>query len=232
MIDITKIKILSKKIKSRLSIALVSDLHNREYREIVEIIKRESPDFIAVTGDFSNRYTKKCEKGLEFFKVISKKYPVFVSLGNHDTEILTKADFEKIKESGAFLLDNEFIKYNEIFIGGLTSNKNFSDHEFLKDFADNEAFKLLLCHHPEYYNMFLKNYAFDLILAGHAHGGQIRLPLIGGIFAPGQGLFPRLTSGLNMNKIIVSRGLGNPNRLPRWFNNPEIIFIEIRRYSK
>ena len=230
--DITKMEIKSEKIGQKTKIALVSDLHNSDYLELIKIIENETPDFIAVTGDFSTRYTNAYEKGINFLRDAAEIAPVFLSLGNHEVDFFKEKEMKILRETGAIVLDNEFVKYNEFLIGGLTSEKSFSNFEFLKSFSDEDRhFKLLLCHHPEYYNMFLKNYAFDLILSGHAHGGQIRLPLIGGLFSPGQGIFPKLTSGMHFDKMIISRGLGNPNKLPRWFNKPEIIFIEISQCS-
>ena len=225
--DVSELRIKSDKIKKKLKIAHVSDLHSCEYKEILELIKNENPDFVAVTGDFSERYNGEYKRGIDFLREASEICAVFVSLGNHDVDVFKEIDLQIIKKSGAILLDNEFIKYGEIYIGGLTSAKAFSNFDFLKDFSQEEEYKLLLCHHPEYYNRFLKNYDLDLILSGHAHGGQIRIPLIGGIFSPGQGLFPHLTSGFKFNKLVISRGLGNPNNLPRWFNKPELIFIEL-----
>ena len=223
--DITRINI-EKPSAGRVKIAHISDLHDSpDYPEILRILEDERADFIVVTGDFSNRYKATYENGLEFLRKAAKSKPVFLSYGNHEVSCNVKKDI--LEKTGAAVLDNEFMRHDKFIIGGLTSSKSFSDFEFLDKFsAEKNGFKLLLCHHPEFYNRFLKGYDIDLILAGHAHGGQVRLPFIGGLFSPGQGLFPQLTSGIHFDKLVISRGLGNPNKLPRWFNRPEIVFIE------
>ena len=96
------------------------------------------------------------------------------------------------------------------------------------NFSNKEGFKLLLCHHPEYYSKYIKDIDVDLTLSGHAHGGQWRI-LGQGIFAPGQGIFPKYTSGLIDGRLIVSRGLGNTHRIPRINNKPEIINLIITK---
>lgn len=96
--------------------------------------------------------------------------------------------------------------------------------DWLKDFETQEGFKLLLCHHPEYRDRYLKGRKIDLILAGHAHGGQIRI-LDQGLFAPGQSLLPRYTSGVHGN-MVISRGLSNTaSFIPRLGNPPEIVYL-------
>jgi len=98
-----------------------------------------------------------------------------------------------------------------------------------KGINENNKFKILLTHRPEYINMYSK-YNVDLVLCGHAHGGQVRLPFIGGLVSPNQGFLPKYTSGeyiLKDTKMIVSRGLGNSIIPQRLFNRPEIILISL-----
>ena len=98
--------------------------------------------------------------------------------------------------------------------------------EWLKFFAALNGYKLLLNHHPEYYPDYIKELDIDLTLSGHAHGGQIRI-LGQGLIAPGQGFFPKYTSGMYDGRLIVSRGLANnAPPIPRLFNRKELIFIE------
>ena len=98
------------------------------------------------------------------------------------------------------------------------------DVRWLDEFCTQKGYKILLCHHPEYYPRYLKGREIDLILSGHAHGGQIRI-LGQGLYAPGQGVFPRLTSGVVDGRLVISRGLSNNTVVPRWFNEPEIVYI-------
>ena len=97
--------------------------------------------------------------------------------------------------------------------------------EWLEDFAARDGYHILLCHHPEYYPRYLKPYdSIDLVLSGHAHGGQWRF-FDRGIFAPGQGFFPKLTSGVHQ-RLVISRGLSNTTRFPRLNNPCEIVYID------
>ena len=94
-----------------------------------------------------------------------------------------------------------------------------------REAAENGA-KILLCHHPEYYKTYLKDKKIDLIVAGHAHGGQWRLGRLAA-FAPGQGIFPKYTKGVYDKRLVVSTGLKKSGRIPRIFNKPEIVYINI-----
>ena len=86
----------------------------------------------------------------------------------------------------------------------------------------------LLCHHPEYWPRYVRDLPVDLTLSGHAHGGQIRL-FGQGLFAPGQGLFPRYTSGVHEGRLVISRGLANTTRIPRLFNPTELVCVHLQR---
>ena len=97
-----------------------------------------------------------------------------------------------------------------------------------------EDFNILLAHRPQYIDVYSK-FDFDLVLSGHAHGGQFRFPIIGGLFSPQQGIFPKYTTGeyiLNKTKMIVSRGLGNSLFPLRLFNNPEVIVIDFKKQQE
>ena len=182
--------------------------------------------------------------------------PVFMSLGNHEW-MLTKEDLDVIRETGTVVLDNSSVSYEGVVIGGLSSafysayqalrranpgaglfpvpiyslkHRNIQpDTAWLPDFEREPGYKILLCHHPEYYPRYLQHRNIDLVLSGHAHGGQWRFydPFRKewrGVFAPGQGLFPALTSGVHGN-LVISRGLSNPTPLPRINNPEEIIYF-------
>ena len=129
-------------------------------------------------------------------------------------------------------MDNDFVSFKGISIGGLTSgrfypeNQNQPNVDFLTEFSQLKGFKLLLCHHPEYYPKYIKDLPIDLIFSGHAHGGQWRFFGMG-IYAPGQGIFPKYTSGVYEKRLVVSRGLGNLYIVPKINNPPEILKIKI-----
>ncbi len=186
---------------------------------------------------------------LSFLADCAKHAPTFVSLGNHEW-MLSDKDKQIITDTGVNLLDNTWTEFNGVFIGALTSSgvsayaqfrkgkdrvypkwQHFNSPQrnepvigWLDEFEKQRGKKLLLCHHPEYRDKYLKDRSIDLILSGHAHGGQIRL-LGRGLYAPGQGVFPRYTSGIHAN-MIISRGLSNTaGFIPRLFNPREIVYI-------
>ena len=167
------------------------------------------------------------EYAYRFMQEAGKIAPVFISLGNHEW-FLTEEDRRIIKESGARLLDNRDclfqIKGETVRIGGLSSNGDLS---WLDDFSRKDGYKILLCHHPEYYDRFIQGKAIDLILSGHAHGGQIRIKNRG-IYSPGQGLFPKYTKGIYHQKMIVTSGAANTASVPRWGNPCEVVMISLK----
>ena len=159
--------------------------------------------------------------------------PAFYSLGNHEWGYLGELRSDIIK-TGVTLLDNEFVSFKGINIGGLTSayfrmaEGMVPDTDFLTSFSQLDGYKLLLCHHPEYYPKYIKDLPIDLILSGHAHGGQWRL-FGRGAYAPGQGILPKYTSGIYDGRLIVSRGIGNVYPVPKINNPPEVLKIKIQK---
>ena len=215
-----------------LCLALIADLHNKIPKGLMEALAGKKPDAVLVTGDVVHRVGQH-EVGLRFLKECASRYFTCCSLGNH--EFKYGADFRSdIKKTGVVLLDDDYIKIKHLIIGGLTTG--FADKkqatfyktpmpktDWLDEFCKQKGYRILLSHHPEYFH-FLKNYDVDLILSGHAHGGQWRFLGIP-IFAPGQGIFPRYTSGFYGGKMFVSRGLSNPAPIPRIGNAEELVFL-------
>jgi predicted MPP superfamily phosphohydrolase len=198
--------------------------------------------------EFSDRITdNRNENGFRLLNEAAKIAPSFYSIGNHENggvgswkpnwekkrgkkrELLNE-DVERIKESGVVFLDDSFVLRDGIAFGGLTSGLSNDSHkpnlEWLDDFCSVDGVKILLCHHPEYYKTYLKEKDIDLIVAGHAHGGQWRLGRLAA-FAPGQGIFPKYTKGVYDKRLVVSTGLKKSGRIPRIFNKPEIVYITI-----
>lgn len=175
---------------------------------------------------FAGERKHSSEYAYRFLREAVKIAPVYMGLGNHEEYLLPK-DRQVIKETGVTLLDNADIaaeqKSTLFCIGGLSPNPNL---KWLKKFCEKEEYKILLCHHPEYYERYLKDKKLNLIFSGHAHGGQIRL-LGRGIFAPGQGLFPKYTKGIYDKKLVVSAGCSNTASIPRFGNPCEIILIQL-----
>lgn len=222
-------------IRSPLRFAFVSDLHNYPGLPVREAICAIDPDAVLVGGDFIQSATDR-ETGLRFLRSLSARWPVICSSGKeHDFD---GALIEEIEAAGAVFLRNRSLEFGGILIGGLntipitgkTEKEKQAliglDRAWLAEFGSRSGYKLLLCHHPEYYDLFVREYPVDLILSGHAHGGQIRL-LGRGVWAPGQGWFPRYTAGLYDGRLLVSRGIGNSHRIPRIHNPPEVLKITL-----
>ena len=174
---------------------------------------------------------EKVEYSHSFLLEANKIAPLILSVGNHEW-YYTKEDMEAIKKSGTVLLDNGDIEYylngKRILIGGLSTRR---DDKWLHDFLKKDGYKILLCHHPEYVKSHVLPFGkSDIIVSGHAHGGQWRIGKLGG-YAPGQGFFPRLVHGVykfkNGSRLVLTSGTGNQVRIPRLGNPPEVIVIEI-----
>lgn len=247
-IKITKEVIYSEKIDEPLRIALISDLHSRSYGEKNEVlinkIEKESPDLILMAGDI---LTQDSENKSDFeyltnlVSSLSKISPVYFVIGNQER---FNSSLDVIRScvilSGGVILDDEYtdisLKGNRIRIGGLSYYRFWDEdaNAFLSDFADTDSntFTLLLCHHPEFYQWGVKNFSIDLVVSGHTHGGMLKLPLIGPVYAPEQGWFPEYGAGLykeDNGYLAVTTGLASsPAYLPRFFNSPEIMIIDLK----
>lgn len=188
--------------------------------------------------------------GLALLSECAAIAPTFYSLGNHEiggchgniyTAKLVGNDLpafqmheawrSAIAKSGATLLDRDFMGWNGLSIGGLGSgllNPGWvPDLDWLENFTASPGYKLLLCHHPEYFDRYLRPYDIDLIVSGHAHGGQWRI-FGRGVYAPDQHLFPKYTSGVHEGRLVISRGVANSVPLvPRFFNPCELVMIQV-----
>ena len=227
-------------IPNKLKIALCSDLHDNPYQEAVSLLQQHKPDLIAMPGDIGERLESPVQYALEFMRACAKIAPTVYSLGNHDKAYDDRPEIaEKIRQTGVVLLDDDDLFWNGVWIGGLTTGFRGEAHEsmfaktpppnllWLDDvFCQREGYKILLCHHPEYYPEHLRERNIPLILSGHAHGGQWRF-FGRGVLAPGQGLFPKYTSGVHEGRLVISRGMGDHTRIPRLFNQNEIVMIQL-----
>lgn len=228
----------------------ISDLHSKYFgknqERLLKKIYKENPDIVVVTGDLIDARLKKEEPCIILMKELTKKYTVYFVTGNHEIGCGKTEEFiEKLKRVGVRVLRNksEFIyKGREsIRIVGIDDSlanylaysreSEIIDYEIKKSLGDlnKNEFKILLSHRPEKIGVYADN-NMDLIFSGHAHGGQFRLPFIGGLFAPGQGFFPKYTSGavkMKNSTMIISRGLGNSLMPLRLFNRPEIVSVTL-----
>ncbi|MBR1676856.1 MAG: metallophosphoesterase [Clostridia bacterium] len=226
---ITKYKVSEQFNKT---IAIVSDFHNKAYQDIFDCLNNDCPDIICIAGDLiHDKSLKQSKNATDLLKLCSEIAPTFYSFGNHEKH-LTDNDVIDIVKYGVVPLDNAAVQCGTINIGGFSSFGYGDTPEkdrlkWLDEFEKLKGYKILLCHHPEYYPTYLKDREIDLVVSGHAHGGQIRL-FGKGLFAPGQGIFPKYTKGIYDNKLIVSTGIANTGGIiPRLFNRPEIVYIEI-----
>lgn len=232
---LTKYNIKVDRVKSK-RFAFISDLHDFPNEPIVDIVKKIDPDAILVPGDFIHN-SKLYERGIEFLRMSATLAPTFFTLGNHEMKFCGDI-VSLVKDTGAMLLDDTSVMFYGINIGGLTSGYKKGMEQkrlgktpapnlkWLKKYSQEDGFKILLSHHPEYYDPYIKDLPIDIILSGHAHGGQVRL-FGQGIIAPGQGFFPKYTHGIYDGRLIVSSGVGNQFIVPRINNPGEIIIINI-----
>ena len=213
------------KLQKPLTLAVVSDLHNEAYEDIFPLIR--DADALLVPGDISNRYQQKWDRGIAFLRDAACLMPTFFSLGNHETK---QQQYSKLKtalyRTGAEILINRHVRFGEAFIGGWCDPAVVREPERLSALEREQGAKILLCHKPEHYWKLMRARDLDLVVAGHAHGGQIRI-LGQGLYAPGQGILPRLTRGAADDKLIISAGAGNPARMPRWGNPCEVLLIRM-----
>lgn len=223
---------ISSNLENELNFLFFSDLHNHSNKPLLEIIKQSDAKAVLVGGDFIHNLFMQ-ERGFEFLTESARLLPTFCSLGNHEWNYIGDLR-QRIIKTGAILLDNDFKVFEGVNIGGLTSGYfNMSDNmtpdiDFLTEFSQLKGFKLLLSHHPEYYPKYIKDLPIDLILSGHAHGGQWRL-FGRGAYAPGQGILPKYTSGFYDGRMIVSRGIGNVYPVPKINNPPEVLKIKLQK---
>jgi len=223
-------------------IVQISDLHNKCFgirnHRLIEEIKRLEPDMIVITGDLVDSNHTNIDTAIVFLEQAVTIAPCYYITGNHELwlEEEDRTDLmNRIEKTGTFILDNEIISISEkdtsFTLVGLddASLLGTTLHEMTKDISQ-EEFVLLLAHEPQYFLNYNKENV-DLILSGHAHGGQVRLPYVGGLVAPGQGFLPEYTDGLHVENdvsMIISRGLGNSIIPVRLFNRPEIVCIELQ----
>lgn len=230
-------------------IAQVSDLHNAEFgdrsQRLLEMLREAEPDMIAITGDLIDSRKTNITVALAFAEEAVKFAPCYYVSGNHEARVSEYQDLKTgLEAAGVTVLDDAQVKIEvsgeSITVIGvndpsfhadyLTSDATVMDRKLSELSSEDAGFAILLSHRPELFDTYVAH-DMDLILTGHAHGGQFRLPLIGGLIAPNQGLFPKYNDGLysegNTN-MIVSRGLGN-SIIPFRFNNrPEVVLIELK----
>ncbi|MDO4427432.1 MAG: metallophosphoesterase [Moraxella sp.] len=231
-----------------LKAALITDLHACYYGEdqhwLVEILKQERPDVILLGGDIYDD-ARPFDHADTLLKVLPAIAPTYYVNGNHETWLPT-ADYDalmaRIASHGVHILhgDSVFLPNTNVSIHGVSDPDGGAFEADLRRVSGRvsaDRVDILLSHRPELIDVYRAN-GFDVVLSGHAHGGQWRVPfLINGVFAPNQGLFPPYAGGLyafddelGYHKFIVSRGLAREStRVPRIFNRPELVFFTLSK---
>ena len=231
-------------------IAHVSDLHNAEMgkdnEKLLTILRNADPDMIAITGDLIDSRSTNVEIALNFIREAVKIAPCYYVTGNHEARVNEYDELKSGMESAGVIvledaqteisLDGDTITLIGVNDPSYQTDYLFGDSETVMNTkleelrTENGEFTVLLSHRPELFDAYT-DHGMDLILSGHAHGGQFRLPFIGGVVAPNQGLFPEYDAGIytegNTN-MLVSRGVGNSILPFRINNRPEVILIELQ----
>lgn len=211
-------------------IAHVSDVHDLELEKLLELLQDAQPDIIAITGDLTDGGNI-----LDHVEQLLEIAPCYYVPGNHESRMDDYPSFrESLKTLGVTVLENESVTLTldaqTLTLAGL-KDPAFADTDYIAalDSLESEDCTILLSHRPELFDEYVQR-GFELVLSGHAHGGQVRLPFVGGVIAPGQGIFPEYDGGLyqkNETSMIVSRGIGGYLIPPRVNNRPEVILIEL-----
>jgi len=235
--------------QKNIKIVLISDLHSTIHGKdqciLIDKVRDIKPDLIVLSGDIIDDVAPMFGTQL-FLSGISGIAPIFYVTGNHE---YMSRNIQKIREElasfGVIILSDNYtiieIKNTEIIIAGLEDpykrkyetpryNQNESMEKAFRELDNIQLYKILIAHRPEKIEIY-KKYSFDLILSGHAHGGQVIIPrLINGLYAPNQGFFPKYAGGIYIHGNIthvISRGLSINPLLPRIFNPPELAVIII-----
>lgn len=253
-ISINSYKIETNKVKNNYRIVLIADLHNKVFGNnndvLIQKIKEQKPDFVVAAGDMVFKKEKNVDIARDLLCSVSEFAPVYYGMGNHEKEIryianindeeeMNSVDMKHVfKDTNVKYMENEterFYKNSDeyILIGAINGQPVYKNEtEFFNRFKEESKgnFSILIIHQPEHVIQHLSNDDLELVLSGHTHGGQFRIPFIGGLICPNQGFFPKYDKGLfteGETNLIITAGLGNSHRLPRINNPAEIVTIDI-----
>ena len=243
------------KVKSDVAQIQLTDLHSKIFGEqndlLVGLVAEAEPDLILMTGDMVDRNAKNADGVCGLIRTLTEIAPVYYGYGNHEYTWMTNRGESltpALEAAGAVVLDVTYadvdVQGQSIRLGGyhgyygqphmfpVTAEEKYRELDFCDDFEDTERYKILLSHIPTTWLDwgFIHTDDVDLVLSGHYHGGQIRLPLVGGLYAPYIGLFPEFTQGLYRGKkavCILSTGLGSSPGIPRINNPPELTVVDL-----
>ena len=234
-------------------IVQLSDLHGARFgddqKDIIRLVQNENPDIVLLTGDMIDSKELYSEPAIELVSGLSEFFNVYAVTGNHEIDILRRntnfynESYAQLIAAGMIDLDNSSVIFGKngdfIRICGFADPRDVkTNQELIKRFNNN----ISSLYYPETYNILLlhranlaewvRNKEFNVIFSGDNHGGQIRLPLVGGVISEDRSLFPKYDSGvykLDDSFLIVNRGLGNTKMLPRIHNPPEVVVVTLKR---
>ena len=259
-LTVTNYKIQSDKIKESTRIVLVSDLHDNEFgknnQKLIDKIRGQNPDLILFDGDMNNEEADNPDSVCHLVKELKKTAPVYYALGNHEKVYLKRKTSDllgQIKVAGAQILNKRYeditVNGNKIRIGSLyeyafaVDDKGDMSRErmkpkirgFLEEFQNSDSFKIMMSHRPDsfIFGHAIDTWKIDLVVSGHAHGGQVRIPFVGGLYGADQGWFPKYVDGIHhfkaVKNMVITRGMGSDKeKLPRFDNIPEIVVIDLK----
>ncbi len=252
-LTVSRYQIQSDEIIRPFRVVQLSDLHNSEFgqdnRRLVQKVAAESPDLILVTGDLLTQTEPKMDISLTLLKQLVSIAPTYVSFGNHEEGYNARYGADcaaAFAATGAVVLEYHWVDISvngqPLRLGGIygyclaekyleTGEARPDELEFMKDFLNTDRYTILMAHMPISWlrSGGLTEWDADCVFSGHLHGGQIRLPFIGGVAAPDMGWFPGKVAGqysAGGNSLILSRGLGTSVPVPRMNNIPEIVVVD------
>lgn len=238
------------KVSEKFRIVFLSDLHEREYgtgnKKLLDDVKSLCPDLILSGGDFITYGDDDYESVLNFYRNLCEIAPVYAVMGNHEDAMVFVDNMtdlpKKIAETGVVLLRNETeeitVGSNKLEIiglsGGVEQFELYGGRTHMDNLTSaNDCFRICICHVPIVFPKCLSEYEFDLGLAGHTHGGIIRLPIGGPLYSCEEGMFPKFADGIQDiggKPLIISRGLGDSHNIPRVNNMPELVVVDVNSY--
>lgn len=254
-ISVSQYSIESRNIPAKFDgykIVQISDLHNKVFpfnnNSLVNIIKSENPDAVFITGDLADSRKYDEDKAMLLINKIKTIAPIYYVTGNNEAYSGKFSSLEKkLTGSGVIVLRNNSTsvkrREDKIIISGIDDpsftainyraghNDPATAKEEIEKIKKEGSYNILLSHRPELFQLYADE-KIDLVFTGHAHGGQIILPILGGLIAPNQGFFPKYYKGIYSDRntsMVVSRGLGNSTAPVRLFNLPEVVVVKLER---
>lgn len=244
------------KLTQPLRIVHLADLHNSEFGEnnqdLIDMVASQQPDLILFTGDLVTGWEKDTAVAMDLTEELVKIAPVYVSIGNHEQQHENQFGSDltgMLRYRGAKVMEFSYeditLKEQNLRIGGIsgycvpeiylsTGEAKIAECEFLRDFQDTDRCTMLMAHMPACWilNDGISYWDADLVFSGHTHGGQFRIPLLGGVYGPDMGWFPGWLEGQypsadGSKTMILSRGLGSSVQLPRLNNPPQVLVVDL-----